>query len=234
MKRDDILTYRKGDETNRIVPLIITYHHKFSGISKVIQNCFKRATSNADFLKIFPKPPLVSFRKTTNLKDQLVRANHHKVRKETVAHASSRSLIDHQMNNTGQITNPVSGRTCKITGGPSNVVGCIYAAECTKHSLMYVGETGNALNTRFNGHRSDTKLRSDRCELDAHFASNDCDIDKDMRVSVLETLPGATETFRLYKEDKWITRLETNKPKGLNVSNHDFGHIYKSLFGPSQ
>ena len=170
MKRDEILTYRKKDETDTRVPLIITYHHKFTGISKVIHNCFQRASSNEDFVKIFPKPPLVSFRKTSNLKDQLVRANHHKIMKEKpAAHARSRSEIDHQMNDTGVITNRVSGRTCKIAGGASNTVGCIYAAECTKHGLMYVGETGNALNTRFNGHRSDTKLRSDRCELDAHF-----------------------------------------------------------------
>ena len=31
----------------------------------------------------------------------------------------------------------------------------IYAATCTKCQLMYVGQTGDALNCRFNRHRSD-------------------------------------------------------------------------------
>lgn len=235
MKREDILEYRTRnvEASAKRIPLVITHHHKFTGISKVLQNCFKRVTSQSkEFTKVFPQPPLVAYRRANNLKDRLVRANHHKVKKDTAIRSSTKSFIDNQMNDSGSITNAISGRSCKIPGGSANTRGCIYAAECKKHSLLYVGETGGPLNVRFNGHRSDMNLRPDRCELDAHFASNDCDMANDMLISVLETIPGSTETYRKYKEDKWITRLDSIKPKGLNVSSHDFGYVYKTLFRP--
>ena len=176
------------------------------GISKVLQSCFKRAAAHSqDFSRVFQQPPLVAYRRTKNIKDSLVRANHHKVKKSVPIRDSTKSYIENQMNDTGAITNPVSGRSCNIAGGAANTRGCIYAAECKKHSLLYVGEMGGPLNVRFNGHRSDCNLRPERCELDAHFAANDCNMDTHMEVSVLETMPGVTETYRKYKEDKWIT-----------------------------
>ena len=234
MERNDILEYRtRNTEADSRIPLIVTYHHKFNGISKVLQSCFKQASSqNQEFNKVFKQPPLVAYRRTSNLRDSLMRANHHKVKKDPPIRRSTKSYIDNQMNDSGTILNIISGRSCKIAGGSANTKGCIYAAECKKHNLLYVGETGGPLNVRFNGHRSDCNLRPDRCELDAHFASNDCNMDTDMEVSVLETIPGATETYRMYKEDRWITRLDSERPRGLNASSHDFGFVYKSLFRP--
>ena len=233
MNRDEILEYRKrtNNEDSRI-PLVMTYHHKFNGMSKVIHACYNRISQqHSGFSGVFKQPPLVAFRRTTNLRDKLVRSNHHKVKKVAPSRSPNRSYIDKQMNDSGFVSNQLADRKCRIAGGASNVRGCVYAAECKKHSLLYVGETGGPLNNRFNGHRSDMNLRPDRCELDAHFADNDCDMAKDMEVSVLETLPGTTETYRKYKEDRWITRLDTLRPRGLNASSHEVGFIYKSLFG---
>ena len=231
MNRNEILEYRpQNSKANSRIPLVLSYHHKYTGISKVIHSCYNRVSSQFhEFTSVFPQPPLVAFRRTTNIKDKLVRANHHKVKKNVPTRTPNKSFIDTQMNDTG---NQMSDKKCRIAGGPSNVQGCVYAAECRKHSLLYVGETGGPLNKRFNGHRSDMNLRPERCELDAHFAENDCNMATDMQVSVLETLPGTTETYRKYKEDRWMTRLDSIRPKGLNASSHDFGFIYKSLFGP--
>ena len=134
------------------------------------------------------------------------------------------------MNRLDLITNTYARKTARIAGGLANTTGCIYAGECTKHNLLYVGQTGGPLNVRFNGHRSDTSLRPERCELDQHFAEGNCDINTDLRVSILEKAHGTSDAFREYKEDIWITRLQTNKPTGLNVSPHEFGQIYRLLY----
>ena len=52
-------------------------------------------------------------------------------------------------------TNTLSKRSAKIQGGFPTDQSVIYAATCKKCQLMYVGQTGDALNCRFNRHRSD-------------------------------------------------------------------------------
>ena len=116
-------------------------------------------------------------------------------------------MIEPLMNRSGYITNTCARRTARIAGGSAKTTGCIYAGECTKHNLLYVGQTRGPLNVRFNGHRSDTSLRPERCELDQHFAEGNCDINSDLRVSILEKAHGTSNAFREYKEDIWITRL---------------------------
>ena len=231
MDREDTLKYIQRQKSTRI-PLVITYHHKFKGIAKTLIDTFNNITSrHVSLKKVFPEPPMIAYRRAANLKDKLVRANHHSRDSSTIKMPyNTKTLIDDQMNHSGVITNQLTKKECNIAGGSSTTRGCIYAAECTKHHLMYVGETGGPLNVRFYGHRSDTKLRPERCELNKHFASNNCDIGTDMRVSVLENVPDTTETYRMYKEDRWVTRLQCNQPTGLNISTHEFGQTYKALF----
>ena len=55
-------------------------------------------------------------------------------------------------------------------------------------------------------------------------------MEKDLSVAVLEQVTG-TQALREYKEDKWITRLQTMSPTGMNTSfATDFGPIYSKLF----
>ena len=205
-------------------------------IGRVLLDCFRNASDrDANFRKVFPEAPFVAYRRTKNIRDKLVRAKHYRTpgnsKNQQRQATPTKSMIERQMNHSGVITNWQSKKTAHIAGGGANTVGCVYAAECVKHMKMYVGQTGGPLNVRFNGHRSDTIHHPDRCELSQHFASNNCSMDKDLRVSVLEYIPEATETYRMYKEDIWITRLQTNRPTGLNVSKHDFGQTYKAMFG---
>ena len=235
LDRDSLLTYKQTDPEANRVPLVLTYNHKFAGMGRALYDAYNKiASQHAGFKKVFPTAPFIAYRRTKNLRDKLVKANHHKrVVKDLDSNANqeaTKSMIEPLMNRSGLITNTKARRTARISGGPANTAGCIYAGECTKHQLLYVGQTGGPLNVRFNGHRSDASLRPERCELDQHFAEGNCDINKDLRVSILEKAQGTSEAFREYKEDRWITRLQTNKPTGLNVSTHEFGQIYRSLY----
>ena len=141
----------------------------------------------------------------------------------------SASQIEPNMNNSGSIVKNKGKRKFRLQGGSARVKGAIYAGHCLKHDFISVGQTGGQVNVRFNGHRSDIKLRPWRTELDSHFNVNDCCFEKDLEVSVLEQVTGS-EALRLYKEDKWITRLNTKHPNGLNKQVSEFGQIYYKLF----
>lgn len=133
------------------------------------------------------------------------------------------------MNKTNIVENKLARRSSKVQGGSPKDRGVIYSAECLKHDLIYIGQTGDTLSNRFNRHRSDINCYPDRCELPKHFHNNDCSFDQDIKISVLEKVNGS-ESLRRFKEDKWILRLDTLHPNGMNVHLSDLGIIYKSLF----
>ena len=138
-------------------------------------------------------------------------------------------MIDSNMNTCGLICNPKTGRSANIPIGSATDSNVIYAAKCKKHQVLYVGTTGGQLNTRFSGHRSDIKHYPSRCELPKHFRECGCDFSMDLEVSVLEHVTGGVAT-RLLREDKWIRRLDTVSPNGLNERTSEFGSIHQHLF----
>ena len=241
MKREDLLSPKPpSTQTNEQprVPLVIHWHHKFQGIAKTIHNHFARITkAYPSFKEVFPEPPIVAYRRAKNLKDRIVKAKHWNKSNTNHPDSSSpttskhKSKLDPSMNPQKLVTNTKSSRSCQVAGGNSSSSNVIYSAECTRHNKLYVGMTGGKLSTRFSGHRSDVKLRPERCELPKHFHEEKCDFSNDLKVTVLEHVKG-TEATRLYLEDKWITRLGTLSPNGLNTSKSEFASIHKSLFAP--
>ena len=80
-----------------------------------------------------------------------------------------------------------------------------------------------------NLHRSDIKKYPKSCELVQHFANNGCNFDKDAQISILEHVSGSLEVMELH-EDKWIARLDTRAPKGLNERLSSYGKLYYDLY----
>ena len=234
MNREDLLSYKKKDSSPDRVPLVLTYHHKFEGISAVIRDAYKKSMDKYPALRsVIPALPMVAFRRTHNIADKVVRARHHKSsppKNQDDAQSKGRSQLESKMNSTHTITNRRAQRTCHIQGGTAATVGSVYAAECTKHNFMYIGQTQRKLSNRFTNHKHDAKHRPEACKLAEHFHANDCSFDSDLRVSVLEQVTGST-ALREYKEDRWITRLQTISPNGMNASyGTDFGAVYDGLF----
>ena len=98
-----------------------------------------------------------------------------------------------------------------------------------KHKLIYIEQTGDQLNNHFNRHRSDIRCYPDRSELSKHFNNNDCNFEKDLKISILEKVKDS-EAKRQYKEDQWMIQLGTSYLNGLNVHLSDFGCLYQLLF----
>ena len=101
------------------------------------------------------------------------------------------------MSNTNVITNKLSHKSCYTSGGKCSTTDTIYAAECTRHSMIYVFQSSQKLNSRFNGHRSDVKVKPKACELSQHFHNNkECSIDRDIKVYILQdNVTGSQESM---------------------------------------
>ena len=91
----------------------------------------------------------------------------------------------------------------------------IYVITCTKCTMGYVGETGNTLRTRLHQHLSDIRLQKPTAVAE-HFNTAGHSLEH-FRVMPIEQIPSDQEVhFRKQQESKWIDRLQTLKPLGLN------------------
>ena len=75
-QREEFL-FPKEQPQNERIPLVITYHHKFREISKILHKNYKTMITQApNMKKIFPQPPMVAFKRNANIKDKIMRAKH--------------------------------------------------------------------------------------------------------------------------------------------------------------
>ena len=135
------------------------------------------------------------------------------------------------MSNTNSVTSHLTNKTSYTAGRKCNTKYTIYAAECTKHNLLYIGQSSQKLNCRFNGHRSDVRVKPKACELTQHFShSKTCKIDNDLRVYILQdNLEGSSSERMEYFEDRWITSQETKALNGMNTNLNDLTRTFNQL-----
>ena len=92
----------------------------------------------------------------------------------------------------------------------------MYAARCKICDLIYAGETSHKLGQRFSGHRYDAKKRPENNELTQHIHDNNHDFEKDIEINILRQGIHSQEE-RVHYEDKFICKLGTLHPNGINV-----------------
>ena len=83
---------------------------------------------------------------------------------------------------------------------------------------------------RFNGHRSDVNVKPKSFELAQHFhTSHECDIKKDLKVYILQkNVIGSHEKKEILS--RWMTRLDSRSPHGMNTNLKHFAKTYYELF----
>ena len=128
------------------VPLVITWHQKFKGLSKILHRHYNfMVIEHPDLQKVFPEPPIVSYRRNPNLHNHLVRT---KPKENAKAGFSVRCTLEKtkkrgrpcklctHMGQKNEITNARTGKTCHIDGGSCNSKNVIYAA-CSHESQNF-------------------------------------------------------------------------------------------------
>ena len=153
---------------NRI-PLVTTWHHKLSEFQSILHRRYQVMINEYPHLKcIFSKPPILSLRRNKNLQNCLVHScltkptpNTHFTPGHSTPCSSKRGKgrkLCSAMSNTNSITIKLTFKSCLTSGGKCSTTDTIYAAECTKHDLIYVGHSSQKLSRRLSGQRSDVKL----------------------------------------------------------------------------
>lgn len=96
--------------------------------------------------------------------------------------------------------------------------------ECTLcEKKQYVGKCEWSFNRRINSHRNDV-WRVDGPPCDKHFQLPNHDFNKHAKFTIIEALENPPKdkiqlrNLLELKEDKWMARLQTIIPKGLNIS----------------
>ena len=84
------------------------------------------------------------------------------------------------------------------------------------------------LQDRMSKHRYDIRKRPENSELAEHFHLNH-DPEGDMEVYILQT-GLKTEAEREFFEDRWICRLQTLQPLGINKETHSYASDMYNCF----
>ena len=205
------------------IPLVISYHPHNLPIRIILLKHYQTLSSDTSTKEIFNKPPIVAFRRETNISNHVVRA----------AFPDPRHLPGG--------TRPCGRNicyTCKYIAddvtqvkGPKGTVfinqqfsctstNVIYAIICKRCNMLYIGETKNKLSVRFSGHLRTIKKR-ENMPVANHFNTNGHALD-DISITVIMSTEVNTDRQRHKCEQRLIHQLGTLSPNGMNFMFNAF------------
>ena len=228
LQRATLLEDKCREKKDAQIIFVCDWHPHLSTVPTILKRHFHLLENDTTTSKVFTSRPMVAFRRPKSIKNHVVKnaATREPPPKTTEPCGRNCALCKH-IRTSETITNPQNGITIKVNdGGNCKSKQLIYAATCKKCKMIYVGETGCSLAERFSKHRHDFKARPDNNELANHFFK-DHDL-CDLEVQILQTGLSKSRAQREQYEDRWICRLQTKAPTGVNVQIHHFGkHMYR-------
>ena len=73
MSRKEALKYNPQKENDRTI-FVLTYNPALPSVSKILQKHWRVMVTDPNLKQVFPKPPMVAFRRPKNLRDKLIKA----------------------------------------------------------------------------------------------------------------------------------------------------------------
>ena len=221
MDRNELLRDRIRENKDPQAILVSTSHPTLSAIPSLLKNNFHLISSDPKLSKIFKQKPTVTYRKNKSLSDHLLKNDIANQQLHSNVAPCGKCKLFPQINTVKLITNDKLNITEKIKGtGNCKEREIIYAAQCFKHKVLYIGHTGEQLSGCFSKHRYNIKNRPDNSELAKHFHESH-NLSDYLNVTILENNI-KTAAAQRYHEDKWICKLKTLAPNGLNTEIGDY------------
>ena len=221
MDREEALRYRPKSENDRTI-FVLTYNPALPSVSKILQKHWRVMVQDPYLKEVFPKPPMVAFRRAKNLKDHLIRA-----KVPPPPPARQRRIL----NGMTTCNKPLCA-TCpfvkKITtfkgpfskmqvnlNYPMNCLSknLIYCIQCSKCQQIYVGQTSRSLKERFCEHKNSVRTNQ-KNTIGDHFNGPGHSL-ANMNIFGLEKVFNTKPQILEKRESMWIKNL-ISEFKGLN------------------
>ena len=194
---------------------VTTFHPNMPSIAKIIKKHHKVMCDESSRLKrCFPKPSMIAYRRSKNLRDLLIRAKVPPQRNQRrilngfrncgeLCHmcpftpdSTTKSHISYITKQNYTINSPMN---CKSNG----VVYKMMCKKCPK--FVYIGETGKAIKQRFSGHKTDAKQEVINKPCGKHFNMKGHSYTRDMTiVGIEQVFPKNDDMLRKTRESMWI------------------------------
>lgn len=214
--------------------LITTYNPGFHMPKRVIQGHLPLLNRHKSTKPLFQMKYIFGNRRCMNLRDHLVKAKlppqesnntlsiENKPDKPERGCKTKNCRYCPKLNTDGTITSTFTRRTYvakhNITCKSHNIIYCI---TCTKCKLQYVGQTKRRLMDRFQGHFYNINKKKTDDPIGYHFNTKGHSGTDNVEIHIVDfiTAPSNTDAgakLRDLLERKWIHRLRTLTPLGLN------------------
>jgi hypothetical protein len=208
-----------SDSEDRPV-LAIKYHPHNLQVKNVLLRNFHIIQDDPDLAEIFPKPPLVAYKRDNNIRDQLVRAQF-KEPSSNQPNTPGTSRCDRARCKTCPFID--GSDHLQFPSGTFNIhhkfdcktTDLVYVLLCTLCNKKYIGETYRSLEQRFSEHLRSIRLNYAN-PIGKHFNLPGHDASQHLRVAVLWS-NSRSRNYRKFMETRLITRLGTREPMGLNT-----------------
>ncbi|KAL2076412.1 hypothetical protein ACEWY4_027991 [Coilia grayii] len=198
----------KARSVDAIIPLITTFTPRSRQLNRIIKKNFK--TKLQDHGQLTNYKVITAHRRNKNLRDYLVKA------KIKPSQLPKRKPETEFFVKTNWIYNANNSQIFPIQKDITpNTTNCIYLIWCHTCKMKYVGETGNAIATRLTQHKYNIKNRkSTHLPVIQHFIDHGL---PQLRYTGIHHNPTWTTQQRQKEERKWIYKLNTKQPLGLNL-----------------
>ena len=222
--RDEALKRVEKKKIDRVV-FPLDYHPALPSIRAMIRKAHSVMVKDPYLKEIFPKPPMVAYRRTKSLKDLIVRAKLPSVNPRSSRHLEGMKKCNKPrcsccsfVTEGTKLKSSHSTYTANISSRSncesSNIVYCI---TCSKPScgLQYIGETKRSLKERFGQHIGYVRSQNLIQPTGKHFNLPGHSLEQ-MRVTVLEKCCYPSDGYRKEREKEYI-KFFNSKAKGLNI-----------------
>ncbi|XP_065441954.1 uncharacterized protein LOC122172662 isoform X1 [Chrysemys picta bellii] len=215
--RSHLLQDRPNKENNR-TPLAVTFSPQLKPLQRIIRDLQPILKDDPLLSQILGDRPVLAYRQPPNLK-QILTSNHTSLNKTTdlgtyPCNKARCQLCPHIYSSDiiiapNHISHTIRGSfTCTST----NVIYAIMCQQCP--SAMYIGQTGQSLRKRINGHKSDIRNHNTQKPEGEHFNLSGHSM-SDLRVAILQQKNFKNRLQRETAKLELICKLDTIN-SGLN------------------
>ena len=222
-RREALKKVTKEKQSDRPV-FVIHYDPRLPSIPAIIQKHWRSMIQDTRLKEVFPKPPLVAYKRPKNIRDKIIRSKvpplpSSRPKRELKGMKKCNKCSACPFVKEGKTT---QSRSSNYRQDINSTVDCttknnFYLLGCRKCPQQYIGETERAMKERFQEHRNYVSTNNQSKTTGVHFNSKGHTI-SDMEITIVEKVFNQDPRFRKEREKFYIQKFNT-RYKGLNRMN---------------